>query len=212
MPQSVPPARPSNAKEALAALRAGNERFVNNVRSVEAFATQAKREQLASGQSPYAILLSCSDSRAPGELIFDCGLGDLFVVRVAGNICAPSLVGSVEFAAATFGTQLVVVMGHTQCGAIKATLDVIASGNAAPSENIQDIVERIQPSIAEIAKSGGPKEKVLRDATRANVRATANHLRHGSRILEDCSAKGKLMVVGAEYALETGVVDFFDGV
>jgi carbonic anhydrase len=200
---------PIAAREALARLKEGNERFVKNVRSIDALSSQARRADLVNGQMPFAIVLSCSDSRAPSELLFDCGLGDLFVVRVAGNIVAPSLVGSVEFAAATFGTELVVVMGHTRCGAVKATVDALTMGAAAPSANVKDIVDRIAPAVYPLAENL-KGEELLQAATRANVRASANHLRHGSRILEERVAAGRLLVVGAEYALETGVVDFFD--
>jgi carbonic anhydrase len=193
-------------------LRAGNERFVQNVRSVESLISQSKRGALVDGQSPFAIILSCADSRAPSELLFDCGLGDLFVVRVAGNVVAPSIVGSVEFAASKFGTELVVVMGHTHCGAISATLDALAGGPAAASENLHDIVSRISPALVGLAASqteGG--ESLLRRATRANICAATDHLRHDSRILERMVSDGSLLVVGAEYDLETGRVEFFDG-
>jgi carbonic anhydrase len=196
--------------EALERLRAGNERFVQNVRSVEVAATLAKRDALATGQAPFAVVLSCSDSRVPTEIVFDCGLGDLFIVRVAGNVVAPSIIGSVEFAAAEFGTELVVVMGHTRCGAVTATLDVLRNGSATASENLRDIVDRIAPSIAELAHGGGSYDDILRAAGHANVRASANHLRHGSRILETLIEEGRLAVIGAEYDLDTGSVDFFE--
>ncbi len=196
--------------EALARLRSGNMRFTQNVRSIEALTSQYRRDALVAGQAPFATVLSCSDSRVPSELVFDCGLGDLFVVRVAGNVVAPSIVGSIEFAAATFGTELVVVMGHTRCGAVAATIDVLKGGKSAPSENVHDIVDRIKPSIAEIVRGTGNDESVLQAATRANVRASADHLRHSSRIIAGRIAEGRLVVVGAEYALETGQVDFFD--
>lgn len=176
---------PVPASEALRRLREGNDRFVRNVRSVESLATNLRREALTAGQSPFAIVLSCSDSRAPSELLFDCGLGDLFVVRVAGNVVAPSIVGSVEFAAATFGTELVVVMGHSRCGAVAATVDALTRQTQAPSENIRDIVDRISPSVKELVARQPIGEALLAAATRANVRASVNQLRHGSRILED---------------------------
>jgi carbonic anhydrase len=201
---------PVSSTEAFARLRAGNGRFAQNLRSVEALTTHDRRDALVDGQKPFAIVLSCSDSRVPSELVFDCGLGELFVVRVAGNIVAPSLVGSVEFAVQTFGTELVVVMGHSRCGAIAATVDALERGTRAPSVNVQDIVERIAPSIAPLVERGGPAKELLAAATRANVRASANHLRHASSIIESRIAEGRLLVVGAEYALETGVVDFFD--
>jgi carbonic anhydrase len=203
--------RPLPADQALAALRAGNHRFQRNTRSIEVLATQAHRAALAEGQSPNAIVLSCSDSRVPSEIVFDCGLGDLFVVRVAGNVCAPSLVGSVEFAAATFGTELVVVMGHTRCGAISATLRAVADETAHElSANIRDIVTRISPAVRPLLDHGLSAEELVRAATRANILHTADHLRHGSQLLEERIAGGQLVVVGAEYALETGEVDFFD--
>jgi len=174
------------------------------------------RASLVAAQSPVAIILSCSDSRAPSEILFDQRLGDLFVVRVAGNVVAPSLVGSVEFAAATFGTQLVVVMGHSHCDAIEATVRTIGAGKVV-SDNIRDIVDRIRPAIEEIVwpsfvRPGLDHAAVLAAATRANVRASANQLRHGSRLLEHLISRRQLVVVGAEYSLETGEVDFFDAV
>ncbi len=209
MTSTLPP--PMSSADALAALQEGNQRFQQNIRSIDSTTSQAQRNALTEGQSPRAIILSCSDSRVPAELVFDCGLGDLFVVRVAGNVSAPSLVGSVEFAAATFGTQLVVVMGHTGCGAVKATLKALQpSGGEALSDNIRDIVERISPAVRPLVMAGLPREQLLRLATRANVLHTASHLRHGSRLLEQRIHEGDLFVVGAEYALETGNVDFFD--
>ncbi|MEO5730065.1 MAG: carbonic anhydrase [Byssovorax sp.] len=196
--------------EALAQLRSGNGRFVQNVRSIEALASQYRRDALVAGQAPFAIVLSCSDSRVPSELVFDCGLGDLFVVRVAGNIVAPSIVGSVEFAAATFGTELVVVMGHTRCGAVGAAVKVLAGGENDPSENVRDIVDRIAPAIHDVVRTVGHDERAVQVATRANVRASANHLRQRSPLLASRIAEGRLVVVGAEYSLETGQVDFFD--
>lgn len=201
---------PIDHDEALARLRAGNVRFMDDVKSDEAPASQRRRDALVDGQAPFAIVLSCSDSRVPSELVFDCGLGDLFVVRVAGNVVAPSIVGSIEFAAATFGTELVLVMGHTRCGAISATIDALSGGDHHPSENVRDIVDRIAPSIAELVRDHAPGDGLSHAATRANVRASANHLRHGSRVIEQRIAEGRLVVVGAEYALETGKVDFFD--
>lgn len=201
---------PVSYTEALERLRAGNARFAQNLRSVASLTTHDRRGELVDGQKPFATVLSCSDSRAPSELVFDCGLGDLFVVRVAGNIVAPSLVGSIEFAAETFGTELVVVMGHSRCGAIAATVDALTRGTSAASENVRDIVERIAPSIIPVVERGGPAKELLAAATRANVRASANHLRHASSIIERRIAEGRLQVVGAEYSLETGVVDFFD--
>jgi carbonic anhydrase len=200
-----------NYDEALARLRAGNNRFVQNVRCVEAMASQYRRDELVMGQSPFAIILCCSDSRAPTELLFDAGLGELFVVRVAGNIVAPSIVGSIEFAASTFGTELVVVMGHTRCGAISATVKALTGATTdSPSENIRDIVDRITPGIANCVPPNSSHDDVIHQAIRANIQATTDHLRNDSAVLRNRIQEGRLMIVGAEYALETGHVDFFD--
>jgi carbonic anhydrase len=200
------------AGEALARLRDGNQRFVSGLRSLEALVTHTRRAALAAEQRPFAIVLGCSDSRVPAELIFDQGLGDLFVIRVAGNIVAPSQVGSVEFAAERFGTPLVVVLGHTQCGAILATLEDARRG-AHPSPNVRSIVARIRPAVEPLLATElrHDEDKLIRECVRANVRAAANHLRHGSALLEQLILEGRLAVVGAEYSLESGEVDFFDG-
>jgi carbonic anhydrase len=197
------------ATEALTRLRDGNRRFVE----AEAIGNQGHRASLAAGQEPFAIVLGCSDSRVPAELVFDLGFGDLFVIRVAGNIVAPSQVGSVEFAAARFGTPLVVVMGHTQCGAITATLEELAGQATSQSRNLRSIVDRVRPSVESVMAVGGDLDHstLMHEAVRANVRASANHLRHGSEILERLIRDGRLLVIGAEYSLETGTVDFFDG-
>ncbi|HJX29237.1 MAG TPA: carbonic anhydrase [Thermoanaerobaculia bacterium] len=201
-----------SALEALARLREGNRRFVSGVRSVEALLSHTRRAELATEQRPFAIVLGCSDSRVPAELVFDQGLGDLFVIRVAGNIVAPSQVGSVEFAAEQFGTPLVVVLGHTRCGAIGATLNELRSG-ANHTRNVRSIVNRIRPAVEALLATDlkDDEERLVREAVRANVRASANHLRHGSALLEQLIQDGNLLVVGAEYSLETGEVDFFDG-
>jgi carbonic anhydrase len=202
-----------SAEQALQRLRDGNARFRQNVRSLDVAVGQAARSALLAGQHPFAIILSCSDSRVPSELVFDQGLGDLFVIRVAGNVVAPSLVGSVEFAAATFGTRLVVVMGHSTCGAIKATLDFIQHQVGAPSENIHDLLDRCRPAVESVVQAAGPgvdKDRLLHEAVRANVRQSCAHLRHGSRLLERLIRDEGMWVVGAEYSLETGQVDFFE--
>lgn len=205
------------APDALTRLREGNGRFVSNVRSIEALASLSRRLDPNERQRPFAIILGCADSRAPAETIFDQGLGDLFVIRVAGNIVAPSQIGSVEFAAERFGTQLVVVMGHSHCGAIAATVEQIEAtkeaGNDPASRNLLSITDRIAPVVTPLMHTDLAKDRaaLLRAATRANVAASADHLRHGSRILEDLRLKRGLVVVGCEYDLATGVVDFFDG-
>jgi carbonic anhydrase len=203
-----------SAQEALEQLREGNNRFVSGVRNSDTHPTAERRDELLAGQNPLAIILGCSDSRIPVELVFDQGLGDLFVIRVAGNIVAPSLVGSVEFAAKQFGTQLVVVLGHSQCGAIIATLEELERPSESQSPNLRAIVDRVRPSVQPLLTTElrDDLDALVRKAVRANIRASANHLRHGSEILESLIKRNKLLVVGANYSLETGVVDFFDGV
>jgi carbonic anhydrase len=201
------------ALDALTRLRDGNRRFVEG-RPFAPGLDPARRAALVDGQEPFAIVLGCSDSRVPAEIVFDQGLGDLFVIRVAGNIVAPSQVGSVEFAAAAFGTRLVVVVGHSQCGAVTAALDEVLGRTRAATRSLRSIVERVRPPI-EALVSGRERDDraaLLRDAVRANVRAAAHHLRHGSELLEQMIRHDGLRVVGAEYALESGVVTFFDGV
>lgn len=202
-----------DAEQALRALREGNARFVAHVRSAETLARQLLRAELAQGQQPFAVVLGCSDSRVPAELVFDQGLGDLFVIRVAGNVVAPSGIGSVEFAVEQFGTPLVVVLGHTSCGAVTATLDALLRNAPPPSRNLGSIVGRIRPALEGwVPHEAGEERRVLMQrAVRANVRASANQLRHGSDIIEGRVLAGQLSIVGAEYDLETGVVDFFEG-
>lgn len=200
-----------SAAEALARLKAGNDRYVQNVRSVDSMLSHSKRD-ISAPQAPFAIVLGCSDSRAPAEIVFDQGLGDLFVIRVAGNIVAPSQVGSVEFAAERFGTRLVVVMGHTSCGAIHAAIEAITGDPGPASRNLMSIVNRVRPGIeglvaTELARDSG---RLHREAMRANVRASVNHLRHGSEVLERLAEEGGLAVVGCELDLATGEVKFFD--
>ena len=200
----------SGARSALARLREGNGRFASNTRGAVAF--EARRAALVSGQEPFAIILGCSDSRVPAEIVFDQGLGDLFVIRVAGNIVAPSQIGSVEFAAARFGTRLVVVLGHTQCGAIVATLDELRRPTDSQSRNLQAIVSRIRPSVEALLSTPVSQDEpaLVREAVRANIRASVRELQHGSPILEQLVRDDGLLVVGAEYCLESGLVTFFD--
>jgi carbonic anhydrase len=203
-----------SAREALERLRDGNRRFASDVGSRGTLTTQTRRNELAAGQEPFAIILGCSDSRVPAELVFDQGLGDLFVIRVAGNIVAESQVGSVEFAAARFGTRLVVVLGHSQCGAILATLEELQQSADHQSRNLRSIVDRVRPSVESLLATElkADPDALVRQAVRANIRVSTNHLRHGSEVLEELIQQDGLLVVSAEYSLETGVVDFFDGV
>ena len=198
-----------SASEALQRLRDGNARFAADIRVADQ--SHDRRAELASGQAPFAIILGCSDSRAPVELVFDQGLGDLFVIRVAGNIVAPSQVGSVEFAAEAFGTRLVVVLGHSQCGAIGATLEQLQRPRDMRSRNLQSIVDRVRPSVETLMGTDVARDPkaLYQAATRANIRAAVDHLRHGSELLERLILHNGLRVVGAEYSIETGVADFF---
>jgi carbonic anhydrase len=203
-----------SAIDALTRLREGNRRFVQGVRSVEVQLSSIRRAELVGSQEPFAVILGCSDSRVPVEIVFDQGLGDLFVIRVAGNVVAPSQVGSVEFAAERFGTRLVVVLGHTRCGAVAATLEELQRPSGGGSGHLSSIVDRIVPAVRALVSTdlGHDPEALAREAVRANVRVSADHLRHGSAVLEGLIESDGLLVVGAEYALETGEVTFFDGV
>ena len=196
-----------DAEEALKKLYEGNRRFMENVRSVESLVCD--RSELARGQSPFAVILGCSDSRSPAETIFDQGVGRLFVIRVAGNIVAPSQVASVEFAVEHFGTKLVVVMGHTHCGAISATIDAI---QASEEGNLASIVRRIRPSVLPLLRTdlATDREKLERAAGRANIKASVRQLRYGSPLIEEQLISGGLRVVGAEHDLTTGRVEFLE--
>src|SRR6266566_968457 len=194
--------------EALERLREGNRRFVSDAVSRNTFRFQTHGSELANGQEPFAIILGCADSRVPAEIVFDQGLGDLFVIRVAGNVVAPSQIGSVEFAAERFGTRLVVVLGHSRCGAIQATLEQLQRPSENQSRNLHSIVDRIRPSVEGLLATELRRdpETLVRQAVRANIRASVSHLRHGSQLIEQLVRSSGLLVVGAEYSLETGVV------
>ncbi len=201
------------ATAAIKRLQTGNQRFAAGAPSNALLSSQARRQELMAGQEPFAVILGCSDSRVPAEIIFDLGLGDLFVIRVAGNIVAPSHIGSVEFAAEKFGTRLVVVMGHSHCGAVQATLAELKQPTENRSPNLRAIVDYIRPSVEELLQTDlrHDENALMHHAVRANVRTSARHLRNGSRILEQLIKEDGLLIVGAEYSLETGLVDFFDG-
>jgi len=202
-----------SAVDALERLREGNRRFASNIdRGGDRI--DARPAEVADGQEPFAIILGCSDSRVPAEIVFDQGLGDLFVIRVAGNIVAPSQIGSVEFAATKFATRLVVVLGHSQCGAIEETLNQLQKTSENRSRNLKSIVDFVRPSVEPLLAQGlgDDPDSVIELAVRANIKASAEHMRHGSVILEDLERNEGLVIVGAEYSLETGLVDFFDGV
>jgi carbonic anhydrase len=203
-----------SARDALERLREGNRRFVSDDRAGDALTNAKRRQALAAGQEPFAIVLGCSDSRVPAEIVFDQGLGDLFVIRVAGNIVAPSQIGSVEFAAERSGTRLVIVLGHSRCGAVLATLEQLGRRSEDQSRNLRSIVDRIRPAVEPLLRTELRRDPdaLVREAVRANVRTSADHLRHGSEILEQLIQKDGLQVIGAEYSLDSGIVEFFDGV
>ena len=200
------------ATEALARLREGNSRFVSGDTRLDPKAMLRERGELVKGQAPFAVVLGCSDSRVPVELVFDQSLGDLFVIRVAGNVVALSQIGSVEFAAVNFGVRLVVALGHTQCGAVKATLDALRHTSPSSSRSLSSIVDRIRPSVAGLLDTELRHDPAALEAAavRSNVRVSVNALRHGSEVLEQLIQEDDLLIVGAEYSLETGVVDFFN--
>ncbi len=202
-----------SAQEALRRLREGNARFVSGERNHDALTSEHRRREVAVAQEPFAIILGCSDSRVPAETVFDQGLGDLFVIRVAGNIVAPSQIGSVEFATERFGTRLVVVLGHSNCGAITATIEELQRRHEEQSRNLRSIVDRVRPSVAALLAINDhmPQAELIGQAVRANIRMSVNQLRHGSEILEQHVQKDGLLVVGAVYSLETGIVEFFEG-
>lgn len=198
--------------EALARLLEGNRRFATGDRRLVSRIGRLRRQALRSGQEPFAVVLGCSDSRVPVEIVFDQGLGDLFVIRVAGNIVAPSLIGSVEFAVERLGARLVMVLGHSSCGAVNATLEALRGAGKGASPNLLSIVERIRPAVEEIlqGESDETGEERARRAVRANVRASVRGLRDGSQSLRRSIAEEGLLLVGAEYSLETGRVELVD--
>ena len=203
-----------SAQEALDRLRNGNRRFVSGFANKSSRHNNYRRTITAEGQNPFAIILGCSDSRVPAEIVFDQGLGDLFVIRVVGNIVAPSQIGSVEFATSSFGTRLVVVLGHSQCGAILAALDhAREQPEQEHSENSRSIFDRITPAIQPLLHSelAGNSEALVESAVRANIQASVASLRHESKFLEQKIDDAELQIVGAEYSLKTGAVEFFSG-
>lgn len=203
-----------SAQEALDRLRSGNRRFVSGFANKSSRHNNYRRTITEEGQNPFAIILGCSDSRVPAEIVFDQGLGDLFVIRVAGNIVAPSQIGSVEFAASSFSTQLVVVLGHSQCGAVLSALDhAREQPEQELSENSRAIFDRITPAIQPLLNSeiASNSEALIESAVRANIQASVASLRRGSKILEQKIDDDELQIVGAEYSLHTGAVEFFNG-
>lgn len=199
-----------NAQQALLRLQEGNHRFTNDQPSSENPADQALRQNLVQGQEPFAIILGCADSRVPVELIFDQSLGDLFTIRIAGNIATPAAVGSIEYAAGILGTRLIVVLGHTGCGAVQATLQAIEQDSSMPSANLDAIVDAIRPAVEPLTQTSreGDQPSLISKAVRANVRATVAALETNSAMLREFVQQDGLRIVGAEYSLETGVVEY----
>lgn len=204
---------PVSADEALTMLEDGNARFVGGERCGDSYQRHTKLEDHLDDQSPFAIVLGCADSRVPVEIIFDVGLGDLFVIRVAGNVVTPALIGSVELAAEKLGPRLVVVLGHSGCGAVDIALSTLESNDVKTSGYVNAILERIRPAIEPLVGNaeGLNRNELMARSVRANVQAGVESLRHGSETLEHLIREEGLLVVGAEYSLETGVVHFFEG-
>jgi carbonic anhydrase len=200
-----------SARDALLELRDGNRRFAAGEIDADSIASRVHKIGMSGGQEPFAIVLACSDSRVPVELVFDQGLGDLFVIRVAGNIVAPSQIGSIEFAASQFGTRLVVVLGHSNCGAVIATLKELSLEQTHRSPNLGAIVDRVRPAIEPVLQSHAHSDEATLTgaAVRANILASVDKLSHGSLILERLIEDGELTIVGAEYSIESGKVEFF---
>ncbi|MGE4233489.1 MAG: carbonic anhydrase [Bacteriovoracia bacterium] len=202
------------SKEALERLKEGNRRFISGLRSVNPLISHLKMPDLArKGQTPFAIVLTCSDSRSPAELIFDEGLGELFVVRVAGNVVAPSLLASMEFAAVNFGSAVILVLGHSQCGAVKATIDHIKNpNNELPSSNLEELVGRIRPAVQRVFKeTNNSSEKDFSERCEVeNVRRSMSLIIEQSQILRNLVHDNKLSVHGALLDLESGKVNFLD--
>jgi carbonic anhydrase len=201
-----------SAQEGIARLKEGNARFVASIGSPDPEFQHTRSIELAMQQAPFATILGCSDSRVPVEIVFDQGLGALFVIRVAGNIVAPSQVDTVEYASAVFGTPLVIVLGHSHCGAVTATVDEMQRPVESQSRSFRSLVDRIRPSVEELMRTElkNDREGLIEQSVRQNVRLSVSQLRSGSATLERLVRSGDVTIVGAEYFLETGVVEFFD--
>ena len=197
------------AREALERLREGNRRFVAGPRRLDSRTSAARRRELATGQHPFAVILGCADSRVPAEIVFDQGLGDLFVVRVAGNIAGPTQIGSIELAVETLGSLLVVVLGHSGCSAVHATLDALRAPSVGLGEGLSSVVDSIRPGIEPLLDADTEIDAVMPSAVRANVAATVAELRRVPSIAHRIREHG-LKIVGAEYDLHTGAVTFVD--
>lgn len=200
-----------SAPEALEQLRAGNRRFVAGRGEAYQPINQTRPGDLVDGQSPIAVVLGCSDSRVPVEAVFDQGLGKLFVIRVAGHIAGSSQVGSVEYAVQQLGTRLVVVLGHTHCGAVRAAVEAAAAqpGDDGLSPHLRGIVREIQPCVESMRAVGAQGVEALAQRVgRAHVRAVAQRLQTQSPVIQRLMQAHGLVVAGAQYALHSGEVEF----
>ena len=195
------PAAGPAADEALARLMAGNQRYVRH-KEQHPDQSLARRKELEAGQHPFAVILGCADSRVSPELLFDEGLGDLFVIRVAGNIVDDAVLGSIEYAVEHLGTKLIMVLGHEKCGAVSAAVE----GGIAPG-HIKALVAAIQPSVEASAKEPGDR---IHNCVIANARRVARQVRESEPVLKDAVEKHGVRVVAADYALDTGKVNLLD--
>ena len=194
----------TSATDGLERLREGNRRFVAGETTKSSVINPTSRAELVGGQHPFAVILACSDSRVPVQLVFDEGPGDLFIIRVAGNVATPTQIGSIEYAVTQLGVPLVVVLGHSGCGAVSTALDCIAHNAPLPSANLEAIIEEIRPAIE------GLGDISLDEAVLANVRWTMDRLTRSSPILARMIEDRNLVVTGANYLLDTGEVTFLD--
>jgi carbonic anhydrase len=204
--------------EALQKLMDGNKHYLENKLTNAAMSDSATRASLANSQKPYAIVLTCSDSRVPPEIIFDKGLGEIFVVRVAGNIPDPVVIGSIEYAAEHLGSTLIIVLGHERCGAVTATVD--SKGKSSGSKNIDAIIKGIRPSVKAAAKNCDAckgekkcaetkKNEFVECVIDANAKTVAADLTQKSMILKHLADEKKIKIVAAKYDLDEGVVTLF---
>lgn len=199
----------TNWKAAFQQLIQGNERFVSGLRSTESLLGHTKLKELAEkGQKPFAIVLSCSDSRVPAELLFDCGFGDLFVIRVAGNVVQPSQIASIEYAAKVLGSSLCVVMGHSKCGAVQAALDSETGKRPNLGPNIDFLIELIRPAVNKCLKDGAPQHDTLDKCIQQNVINTAGEILAKSSLLRGLAKEERFHIVEAIFHLESGKVIF----
>jgi len=198
------------ADEALQKLLEGNQRYLTSQMTGQKLSDATTRQSLAKGQNPYAIILSCSDSRVPPEIIFDKGLGEIFVVRVAGNISDTVVLGSIEYAVEHFGSPLIMVLGHDRCGAVTAAVE--AKG-AAPEGNIGAIIKTIAPAVSQAEKVAAGRDgmELIEAAVDCNIKLVCNSLVEQSKVIKGLADAGKVKIVGAKYDLHDGKVRLLEG-